>query len=113
VTRPWTVRIAAAAQADFRDILTWTTERFSEKQARTYATTLSAAISALTGGPKIAGVRTRGDIAKGVHTLHVARNGHNGRHFIVFRTTGVPEGNVLEVLRILHDAMSLPQHVRT
>ena len=103
--------MAAAAQADFRDILTWTAERVGETQARTYAKTLSSAISAHTGSPRIAGIRTRDDIARGVHTFHVARGGHKGRHFIVFRIRTVPETSVLEVLRILHDAMDLPQQV--
>ena len=36
----WRVRLAAAAENDFRNILGWTSERFGEAQARVYAETL-------------------------------------------------------------------------
>ncbi|MGH8699817.1 MAG: type II toxin-antitoxin system RelE/ParE family toxin [Burkholderiales bacterium] len=49
-TRPWPVRLSAAAEADLQDILRWTVERFGEAQARVYAETLSAALEALAAG---------------------------------------------------------------
>ena len=54
----WRVRLAAAAEADFHQILRWTAEHFGESQARAYADTLSAAIEALTEGPQVAGAST-------------------------------------------------------
>ena len=42
--RTWKVLLAAAAEADFRDIIRWTAEEFGDAQARVYAETLSAAI---------------------------------------------------------------------
>lgn len=74
-TRPWTVRLTAAAEADFRDILRWTVEQLGETQARVYAETLSAALEALTAGPTVIGVKARDDIAKGPFALHLARQG--------------------------------------
>ena len=109
--RVWPVRIAAAAEADFQDLLRWTVEHFGETQARVYAQTLSMALEALAPGPTAAGARARDEIAKGVFTLHVARNGRKGRHFVLFRI-GRNEGReVIDVLRLLHDAMDLPRHV--
>lgn len=109
--RSWRVRLTAAAESDFQDILYWTAGRFGEAQARVYADTLSAALQALTAGPTVLGAKIRDDIAKGVFTLHVARGGRKGRHFVVFRV-GKDEGReVIEVLRLLHDAMDLPRHV--
>lgn len=105
------MRLTAAAEADFREILRWTVARFGEAQARVYARTLSAALTDLAGGPAIPGVRERGEIAKGLFTLHVARKGRKGRHFIVFRV-GQDRGlAVIEVLRVLHDAMDLQRHL--
>ena len=111
--RAWPVRLTAAADADFRQILAWTSSRFGEKQARTYSETLSAALRALTAGPMIAGVRARDDIGKGMYTLHVARHGRRGRHFVVFRVGRESDHGVIEVLRLLHDSMDLQRHLRS
>jgi toxin ParE1/3/4 len=107
----WRVHLAAAAEADFRDIMQWTLQQFGETQARTYAQTLSAALTSLSEGPAAAGVRARDDIAKGLFTLHSARNGRKARHFILFRTARVGDQQIIEVLRVLHDAMDLARHL--
>lgn len=102
-----TVRLTASAETDFRDIVHWTSEQFGEAQAEVYAETLSGALQALTGGPAIPGARARDDIAKGIFTLHVARKGRKGRHLVMFRIGREGDRNVIEVLRLLHDAMDL------
>jgi toxin ParE1/3/4 len=106
----WTIRLTESAQADFQDIVHWTAELFGEAQARSYARTLSLALQSLTAGPAIAGTRARDDIIRGLMTLHVARQGRKGRHFVMFRVNP-REAQTLDVLRILHDAMDLPEHV--
>jgi toxin ParE1/3/4 len=107
----WTVRLTAAAEADFREILRWTTAQFGETQARAYAETLIAAFNDLTDGPTLVGVRERSDIAKGIRTLHVARNGRKGRHFVLFRTSRDQGRQTIDILRLLHDAMDLKRHL--
>jgi toxin ParE1/3/4 len=107
----WPVHLAAAAEADFEGILRWTFEQFGQAQGHTYAATLSAAIEALAQGPAVVGARRRDDIAKGLRTLHVARQGRKGRHFVMFRTGKRADGPCIEVLRILHDAMDFWRHV--
>ena len=107
--RRWTVRLTAAAASDFEQIIEWTVEHFGEPQALVYAETLSLAIEALTEGPLVAGARQRDEILKGLRSLHVARQGRNGRHFVIFRTAA--SGDVVEVLRLLHDSMDLPRHL--
>jgi len=109
--RHWPVRLAAAAEDDFNQILRWTAEHFGGQQARVYAVTLSAALQELGAGPGVVGVRARSDIAKGLCTLHVARHGRKGRHFVMFRIGRDQRGETIDVLRILHDAMDLPRHV--
>lgn len=66
------------------------------------------ALEALAAGPDVVDVKARDDIAPGIHTLHVARQGRKGRHFVVL---GVAEPGTIDVLRILHDSMDLPRHV--
>lgn len=107
----WTLRLTRAAEADFEDILIWTVERFGARQARTYATTLTRAISALTSGPTVTGVRAREDLGPGVATLHVARGRRKGRHLIVFRVRIERDEYFIDVLRVLHDTMDLLRHL--
>lgn len=107
----WTVRLAAAAETDFRHILRWTVEHFGAAQARVYSGTLSCALGALGAGPGIAGVKQRPDIGATIRTLHAARKGRKGRHFVMFRVHHLPQQDVIEVLRLLHDSMDLQRHM--
>lgn len=66
------------------------------------------AVGVLTDGPDAPGVRQRDEIAPGMRTLHVARQGRRGRHFVVFRVGG---DQVIDVLRLLHDSMDLARHI--
>ena len=107
----WSVRISAAAETDFQNIVRWTSEHFGERQARNYSDILSHAIEALTDGPQILGAKERNEIAKGIFTLHVTREGFKGRHLVMFRV-GIPaEPPIIDVLRLLHDSMDLPRHL--
>ena len=86
-------------------------DRFGVAQSRIYAETVSAALNDLTAGPTVVGAKKRNDILKGIFTLHVARKGRKGRHFIMFRLGRTSEQDVIEVLRLLHDAMDLQRHL--
>lgn len=108
--RQWMVRLSAAAEADFAHIVQWTAERFGRAQALAYAQTLTLALEALYEGPNPAGVRVRDDIGKGLCSLHVGRRGRKGRHFVLFRCAP-DSGQVVEVLRLLHDAMDPTRHI--
>jgi len=103
----WHVRLGATAQEDYQDVLRWTVEQFGIEQARTYAETLAVALEDLCAGPGILGVRARDEIRPNFYTLHVARKGRRGRHFVLFRTGQESGKNVIDVLRILHDSMDL------
>ncbi len=104
----WKVRLGRQAEQDFSEILQWTVRNFSEVQAGIYAETLSLAMQALADGPEIPGTQARDEIRPGIRTLHVARHGRKGRHFIVFR---VGNGRrTIDILRLLHDRMDLKRH---
>jgi toxin ParE1/3/4 len=105
----WTVRLTAAAEKDFQGIVAWTVEQFGEAQALVYAETIALALEALAAGPSPIDARRRDEIQKGFWSLHVARQERKGRHFVMFRVA--PRGgDVIEVLRLLHDSMDLPLH---
>lgn len=109
----WHVRLGATAQADYQDILQWTVDQFGIDQARTYAETLTVALEDLCAGPDILGVMARDEIGPKHYTLHVARKGRKGRHFVLFQVGQAAEENVIDVLRILHDSMDLQRHLPT
>lgn len=107
----WLVRLANAAEADFKQILRWTVEQFGSVQARRYAHVVTSALTDLSAGPELIGVRQRDDLGSGIYTLHVARKGNRGRHFVVFRLQAANGQKCIDVLRILHDSMDLEQHL--
>jgi len=107
----WVVRLSAAAQSDFHEIVRWTTEHFGSRQGSVYAETLSDAVVALMAGPAARGVKARNDIAPGLYTLHVARKRRRGRHFILFRIGSHAGQPIIDVVRVLHDSMDLARHV--
>ena len=108
MSAPWDIRVANQAEQDFFEIVRWSAANYGQLKAVEYAETLSLAIGALAGGPEVLGVKCREDIGKGILTIHVAREGRKGRHFVVFRVGG---SNMIDVLRLLHDSMDLVRHV--
>ena len=108
VERKWRVRLGAAAELDFANIIKWTTENFGERQSRIYRDVLVQAIGELGDGPDVAGSKAQGEIVSGLRTLHIARHGRRGSHFLMYRVT---PGMTIEIVRILHDRMDLQRHL--
>ena len=106
--RRWRVRLGAAAEVDFANILKWTNENFGARQSRVYRDSLVQAIGELADGPDVAGSKARDEIMRGLRTLHVARRGHRGSHFLMYRAA---PNSTIEIVRILHDRMDLRRHV--
>lgn len=109
--RRWPVLITPAAESDINQIVEWTAERYGDAQARAYADALSAAVDAHEDGPTVPGARQRHDLGADLYALHVGREGHKGRHFVVFRIGRDQGDDVIAVLRVLHDAMDLTRHL--
>ena len=104
----WRVRFGAAAELDFANILKWTADNFGARQSRAYRNTLVQAIAELADGPDVAGSKARDEIMPGLRTLHVARHGRRGSHFLIYRAA---PRSTIEIVRILHDRMDLQRHV--
>jgi len=105
--RRWRVRLGAAAELDFANILKWTTENFGARQSRAYRDTLVHVIGELAQGPDIVGSKVRDEIMPGLRTLHVARRGRRGSHVLMYR---VGPNSAIEIVRILHDRMDFQRH---
>src|SRR5882762_1527285 len=82
--RKWRVRLGAVAELDFANILKWTADNFGPQQSRIYRDTLVRAIGELANGPDVAGSKARDEIMPGLRTLHIARHGRRGRHFLLY-----------------------------
>jgi toxin ParE1/3/4 len=106
----WSINLSDAASQDIRQIVRWTAKNFGPLQAREYSNTLSLALKELSAGPKIVGVMRRNEIGRGICTLHVARYGRKGRHFVMFRVSTANGQRNINVLRLLHDSMDLHRH---
>src|SRR6185312_6326123 len=106
--RRWRVRLGAAAEVDFANILKWTAENFGARQSRIYRYTLLRAIGELAGGSDAPSSKARDEIMSGLRTLHVARRGRRGSHFLMYRAA--PDSTI-EIVRILHDRMDLQRHI--
>lgn len=110
VRQHWSIRLGAAAEVDFANILKWTAENFGPRQSRAYRDRLVQAIGELANGPEVADSKSRDEIAPGLRTLHIARRGRRGSHFLMYRVA--PESTI-EIVRILHDSMDLQHHIPT
>ncbi len=105
---PWQAVLAAPAELDVMEIMRWTVENFGTRQAVRYRGLILAAIAMLRDGPSVPGARQRPEIGEGIFTLNIGRGGKVGRHFLLYRTG---EGQVIEILRILHQGMDVKRHV--
>lgn len=103
------------AQDDLIQILTWTQQAFGDLGRARYENLIGAALMDLRKDPGRVGVKSRPEIGKGVCTYHLAssrkRVGSSEqvakpRHFVLFRVSG----QVIEVARLLHDAMDFIRH---
>ena len=104
----WQVVLSGEAERDFVRILTYTADTFGPRQAEIYETTLISAIALLGVDPETLGSVGREELRPGIRSLHVARNGRRGRHVIMYRTK---PHQMIEVVRILHDAMDFARHI--
>lgn len=96
------LRLSAHAERDIAEVLLWTLERFGERQCEVYEALIRRAFEDVAQDPQIA--RARPEIHEQARTLHLARCGQRARHFFLLRIA--PDG-VVEVARLLHDAMDL------
>lgn len=113
-------RLSAAAQADIIDILARTQERFGVDARHRYEALIVAAIRDIAENPGRPGAPERPELGAGTRSWHLrhsrdrARTGtgtvRRPRHLIVFRTSA---SGIVEIGRILHDAMELARHCPT
>lgn len=110
-------RLSAKAQADVAGILAWSQEQFGESARKRYQALLSTAFRDVAAEPEDIGATPRPDLGTGIVVRHLrlSRNHvppeagtvHRPRHFLVYRHVDT----VVEIVRVLHDAMELTRRV--
>ncbi|MFZ2964993.1 MAG: type II toxin-antitoxin system RelE/ParE family toxin [Rhodoglobus sp.] len=107
--------LAPEAEADIDDILEWSVTQFGAEIRDGYEELIDAAIRSILDDPDRAGSHDRIDLGGGVRSLHLmssrddvspnVRKIVKPRHFVIYRQVG----NVVQVVRLLHEAMNLPE----
>lgn len=110
-------RLSEAAQADIVDVLAWTHERFGEPARLRYESLIVAALRDVATSPERQGSIARPELGAGVRSWHLrlsrahVESGvavvRQPRHFVLYRV----EPQLVEVGRVLHDAMELARHL--
>jgi toxin ParE1/3/4 len=110
--------LAPAAQRDVVGILAWSEERFGASVRMRYERLIETAIRDIATDPEHLGSRARPEVGPGIRTYHLSSSrqrarGPGGiirtpRHLLIYRLVGAAE---LEIVRVLHDAMDLGQHL--
>lgn len=105
----WRILLSDEAEKDFLRILKYTADTFGEQQFVVYRSILLEALRSLEVGPTLPGSIARDEVRANIRSLHVSRRGRRGRHFILYRAND--GGNMIEIVRILHDSMDFARHV--
>ncbi|KAB0519778.1 type II toxin-antitoxin system RelE/ParE family toxin [Pseudomonas extremorientalis] len=111
-------RISNAARADIVDILRRSQTQFGDQARQRYQALIFAALQALADTPYRIGSHDRDELAPGLRGYHLIYSRQqakhtNGtvkspRHIVFYR---VANDDVIEVVRLLHDAMEVQLHL--
>lgn len=105
---PAMVRVIRSRRAsrDIVEIVRFTKERWGVGQAAIYAALIEQALVAIAEDP--ARGRPRDDLLPGLLAVPIRRPGQPARHVVFYRVTAA---GTAEVIRVLHDAMDVKQHL--
>jgi toxin ParE1/3/4 len=100
------------AQADIVYLLAWTKRRFGIPAQQHYERLLSSALADLVTDPERIGSAARPELGDGVRSYHLRHSRKKSkvarpRHLILYR---MGAAGMVEVGRVLHDAMELERH---
>ena len=111
-------RISNAARADIVDILRLSQTQFGDQARQRYQVLILTALQAIAGTPFRIGSQHRDELAQGLCSYHLiysrqqAKQPHgtvkSPRHVVFYR---VANDDVIEVIRLLHDAMEVQLHL--
>lgn len=88
------------ADNDMEEIMLYTMREWGVAQARKYKDTIDRSIKKIAENPNHPSSRAKDDLLPGCRSIAV------GKHWILYRG----RGNVLEILRVLHQSMDVERH---
>jgi toxin ParE1/3/4 len=94
------------AKRDIIDVLVYTRERWGEGQAHAYGEIIREALVAIIHDPRCG--KPCDDVRAGILAYHISQCGRRARHVVFYR---VRADGVVEVVRLLHDAMDFERHL--
>lgn len=113
-------RVSNTARADIVDILRLSQTQFGDQARQRYQMLILAALQALADTPCRIGSHDRDELAPGLRSYHLiysrqqAKQTHGmvkkPRHIVFYR---VANDDIIEVVRLLHDAMEVQLHLPT
>lgn len=109
--------LSQRAASDIDEILVWSLRTFGPQTGERYELLLYQAMIDLTHDPQLTGSFLLEELGPGIHIYHLRHSRMNVadekdrvkslRHFLVYRL----DGEQVEIVRSLHDAMDLQRHV--
>jgi toxin ParE1/3/4 len=111
------VRLTRRAERDLLAIMAWSRREFGRAAQLRYEALLNIALRDLAADPRRPGARKAEGAAEGVWLYHLrharlraqpVERVRQPRHVLVFRI----DADQVRVLRVLHDAMDLPEHFK-
>jgi toxin ParE1/3/4 len=107
------------ARRDIAEIVRWSLREFGEDAALRYDALIHQALRDIEADPGRPSAKPRPEFAEGALAYHLRNSRdrarislgivHNPRHFVICRL----RDGVIDVLRIIHDARALDQHLRS
>jgi toxin ParE1/3/4 len=114
------LHLARRADADIDDLLDWSESRFGREARERYATLLETALADIAADPVRPGSRSRPELGANRRSYHLRYSQHRAkiragfvsrpRHAIYYR---VVTADLINVERVLHDAMDVGRHLPT
>ncbi|UUQ64859.1 type II toxin-antitoxin system RelE/ParE family toxin [Pseudomonas fuscovaginae UPB0736] len=111
-------RLSHAALHDIEDVLRYSQAQFGSRARGRYQELIRTAIEDLALAPDRVGSSPRDELAEGLrsfHLIHVRQQAATStgrvqkpRHVVFYR---LADDQVIEIVRILHDAMEVRQHL--
>jgi len=112
------LRLSALAKGDIENILFHSHVTFGESARLRYEALIEAALHDIATNPDRVGVKERAELGSNVRTYHLFHSRESGRtedgivlqprHMLLFRVT---PPDIVDVGRILHDAMEIASHL--
>lgn len=112
------LRLSALAKGDIENTLVHSHATFGESARQRYEALIAAALNDIATNPDRVGVKQRAELGPNVRTYHLFHSRERGRtedgivreprNMLLFRLI---EPNIVDVGRILHDAMEVANHL--